>query len=809
MKRVKCILSLAAFVFSVAVHAQNWTSVANSGGANNQTSTDVAEGSGGTTLVVGTYTGGTATFGSRTLNWVTGSSDPLSTTTNGFIARYSIYNSVLWATRIVSSAGVVISSVATDDNGNIYVCGTYSSICEFYNASNPNSTTPVATLQAAPGPGQITPRRGFIAKYSSSGSLQWARRGGGNSEVMTEIAVSDDGSQLVSTGRIYTPDGSISGISYGSYVLWMDPANGNSIRAYNYSNDWTYTDVYKTGLCIDNSNNVIVSARMEGTSYAVKGAAGNITVTSSSGGRSTLYAKYSSSGVLSWARATMGTISSPNSLPSSLIVDANNNIYIAGWASSGSSNYNLQFLSSTGYANVPIYTSAVNNGYVVKLNSSGYALWTSYARNTTAGKEAISLANGGCNFIYVCINTTANPTYTDASGTTISPAISSGGLTISPLNTNGQLLVPTPWIINGLNPATRAQIAPARNNTLKCASTAYNPITIATTGGALTLTPTSGSNDVILGTITYGGPAPTVTFPEQLEVCEGSTIFLNAAVTGTPPFTYTWSVFDIALGNYVTLGTSTSPTFSVSPSVYGSYIIQIFNARVLSFQLTVTDCSGTTVSSNQTVLLKPGILFSQVSGVDVCYKSQITAPNAVFSVNAQNVTSFLWQYSANGGLTWTPCGAGYSGVNTATLTVISPTAAMNNYLFKCKLGGCPSNIETNAALLTVTPCPMRPGDIEKTISSTDQIASDAKLSLYPNPATTNIEVVFENSTLSDNESTVSEAYILDMTGRKVREVSFATGRNTVDVSNLQNGMYSFVVQANGKVIDQQKFIVAH
>ncbi len=809
MKTTKCILSVAAFVFSVAVHAQNWTSAVNSGGANNQTATDVAEGSGGTTLVVGTYTGGTATFGSRTLNWVTGSSDPFSTTPNGFLVRYSIYNSVLWATRIVSSAGVVISSVATDNSGNIYVCGTYSHICEFYNAANPNATTPVATLPAAPSTGQITPRRGFVAKYSSSGTLQWARRGFGSSEVMSEIAVSADGSQLVSTGRIHAPDAS-SPVSYGSYVFWMDPANGNFIRAYNYSSDWTYTNEYKTGLCIDNSNNVIVSARMEGTSYVVKGATGNITVTSSSGGRPTLYAKYSSSGVLSWARATMGTISSPNSLPSSLIADASNNIYIAGWAGSGASNYNLQFpSSSTSYANIPINTSAANNGYIVKLNSSGYAVWTSYARNTTAWKEAISLANGGCNFIYACLNTTANPTYTDASGTVISPAISSGGLAIAPLNTNGQLLVTTPWVINGLNPATRAQIASARNNTLKCASTAYNPITISTTGGALTLTPTSGSNDVILGTITYGGPAPTVTFPEQLEVCEGSTVVLNASVNGTPPFTYTWSVFDITIGDYVTLGASSSATFSVSPSVYGPYIITLWSARFLSFQLTVTDCSGITVSSNQGVLLKPGILFSQVSGVDVCYKSQITAPNAVFSVNAQNVTSFLWQYSANGGLTWTPCGAGYSGVNTATLTVINPTALMDNYLFRCKLGGCPASTETNAALLTVTPCPMRPGDLEKTISSTDQTVQDSRLSLYPNPANTTLEVIFEDGTFSDSENTISEAYILDMTGRKVREIPFGKGHNTLEVSDLQNGIYSFVVLTNGKVIDQQKFIVMH
>lgn len=802
MKTKKMILSLAAFVLSVAVHAQNWNSGFITGGANQQTATDVS----GQRVVVGTYTRGTATFGTKTLNWVTGSSDPFNTTPNGFIVGYNTSNNVMWANRITSSAGVIISSVATTSSGQIYVCGTYSSVCSFYNASSPNATTPVATLQAAPGPGQITPRRGFIAKYSTSGLLIWARTGIGDSEVMTDVAVSEDNSQVVVSGRVFAPDGSTP-VNTGSYVLWVDPANGNTVQAYNYSDYWNYTDIFKTGLCFDNSNNVIVSGRMTATSFAVQGSGGLTSVTSN-GTNSTIYVKYTPSGAVSWARATRASITTPISTPSSLVADENNNIYIGGWAGAAASNYDLQFpTSATTNIAVPIPASVTNNGYIVKLNSSnGYASWRSFARNTTPGNEAISLAKSQCNFIYAAINTAASPTYTDAFGTVMSPAISSQGVAVFSLNTNGQLLTTTPWIINGLNSAARSQIG-AYGNSLQCSSTAFNSVSLQTTGGSLTLTPTSGTNDVVLGTINYGGPAPTVTFPENIYACEGSTIVLDATVTGTPTFSYTWSVYDWATSAFVPIGTSTSPTFSVPYSVYSPYIFQFFNARIVTFQVTVTDCSGIAVSSNVGVILKQASIYSQVAGVDVCYKSQIAAPNAVFSVNTQNVDTYSWQYSADGGTSWSVCsGAGYSGVNTATLTVINPTAAMNNYLFRCKLGGCPSTMNTNAALLTVTPCPMRPGlNDQKSLANTASFEGP-QLILYPNPANTTLEIAFEDG--SDNENK-TEAYVLDMTGRNVREIPFGNGHHTLDVSDLQNGTYSFVVLSNGKITEQQKFIVMH
>jgi hypothetical protein len=814
MKTTKCILSVFAVVFTVASHAQNWTSGLNSGGSNSQTSTDVAESPGGSKVVVGTYTRGNALFGTITLNWLTGyPSDPFNVTPNGFIVKYSSTNSVLAATRIAASAGVTISSVTTSSNGNIYVCGTYQDICYFYNASNPNSATPAATLPAAPPIGSvITPRRGFVAKYSSAGILIWARRGLGSSEVITDIAVSDDHSQLVVTGRIHNPDQG-NGILAGTYVLWLDPATGNSIRSFNYSNNWDYGDVYKTGLCIDNSNNVIVSGLMTVNSYPVMGAGGgSILVTSPSGGGATIYAKYNDSGFLSWARATRATISSPQTKPSSLVVDQNNDIYIAGWVGSGASNYDLQFpASSTTYTTISIPTSTTENGYIVKLNAAnGYALWKSFARNTTSGKEAISLDNGKCNFIYACINTKASPTYTDASNTVVSPAVSSSqGLAVVAINTNGQLLTTTPWIINGVT--GRAHISSSVYNTLQCASTASSSLSLQTSSGPITLNPASGSSDVILGTITYSGPPPTVTLPDQTEICEGSSIPLNATVTGTPPFTYTWSIYNAATGNYDNFAATGSSSYNVAPWIYGSYIMTLWTFRFVNFQVTVTDCSGLTSSYTQTFVLKGSIIYTQVSGVDVCYKNQISAPNAVFSVNAQNVDAYSWQYSSDGGITWFTCsGTGYSGVNTATLTVLNPTAAQNNYLFRCKLSGCPTQ-ETNAALLTVTPCPQRPdgGDNEeKMFKHVEKTFSSSKLSLYPNPANTSLEVVFE-SDIHDSENSISEAYLLDMTGRKVHEIPFLKWRQTLEISHLQNGTYSFVVLTNGKVVDQQKLIVMH
>lgn len=65
-----------------------------------------------------------------------------------------------------------------------------------------------------------------------------------------------------------------------------------------------------------------------------------------------------------------------------------------------------------------------------------------------------------------------------------------------------------------------------------------------------------------------------------------------------------------------------------------------------------------------------------------------------------------------------------------------------------------------------------------------------RINVYPNPASDNINIVL------DQEETVN-AVIYDMSGRKIRDIQLHSGINSVDISNLSNGVY--ILRADGYV----------
>src|SRR5205085_7850034 len=91
----------------------------------------------------------------------------------------------------------------SDSAGNVYVCGSY--------------FTGPATFDnfIIPGDGSEG-KEGFIAKYSSSGSVQWAKRFGraGAHDAVTDVKINSKGNPVVC------------GISLGSGWEWFEPGTG-------------------------------------------------------------------------------------------------------------------------------------------------------------------------------------------------------------------------------------------------------------------------------------------------------------------------------------------------------------------------------------------------------------------------------------------------------------------------------------------------------------------------------------------------------------------------------------------------------
>ena len=142
------------------------------GGTSRDEGTGVAVDGSGNSYVTG-YFEGTATFGlgeaNQTILTAAGSEDI-------FVAKYDSSGLLQWAKRAGGSSSEEGYGIAVDDLGNSYVTGGFAGTPTF-GAGEANQT-----ILTAAGDRDI-----FVAKYNSSGLLQWAKRAGEPSVRMRAI----------------------------------------------------------------------------------------------------------------------------------------------------------------------------------------------------------------------------------------------------------------------------------------------------------------------------------------------------------------------------------------------------------------------------------------------------------------------------------------------------------------------------------------------------------------------------------------------------------------------------------------------
>lgn len=177
-------------------------------------------------------------------------------------------------------------------------------------------------------------------------------------------------------------------------------------------------------------------------------------------------------------------------------------------------------------------------------------------------------------------------------------------------------------------------------------------------------------------------------------VCPNTVSTISVAITGgVSPYTL---VYSNGSTNTSFPGYTSGTPIQVSPSVTTSYtIVSVTGAN---------GCAGVGNSGVATInVIQPPAITSQPANATTCAGS-----NATFSVSATPAvasTTFQWQESTNGGVTWTNLANGgvYSGVTLPTLTITGATAGMNGYRYRVVVSGqCPPQPVTSAsALLTV------------------------------------------------------------------------------------------------------------
>ncbi len=283
---------------------------------------------------------GSVDFGSTTLT-STGWSDI-------FIAKLDVNGNWLWAKRAGGSDtwGEAGRSVATDNNGNCYVTGYYSSAANFG----------TATLTCR-GPKDI-----FIAKLDTNGNWLWAKRAGGDSgnniwdnDQGTGIAVDGSGNCYV-TGTfeeiadfgpttltcIYFTDIFVAKLDTNGNWLWVRQAGGT---AYDHSSD----------ISTDSSGNCYITGDLLYT------AGFGTTSLTSFGGYDVYAAKLDTDGNWLWAVHSGGA---NFDFSNGISTDSYGNSYVTG-----------DFRETAAFGNISLISSGYQDIFVAGLDTNGNWVW--------------------------------------------------------------------------------------------------------------------------------------------------------------------------------------------------------------------------------------------------------------------------------------------------------------------------------------------------------------------------------------------------------------------------------------------------
>ncbi len=209
--------------------------------------------------------------------------------TDAYLAKFSKTGTLLWATYYGGSSDDYGRSVATDATGNVYMAGSTS------------STTAIATPGAYQTT-YLGGDDAFIVKFNSSGVIQWGTYyGGTNSDYAVDIALDGSGNayitgQTMSSSGIATP-GTFRSTASGSYDGFLAKFNSSGALQWGSYYGGNSAD-YGYGVAVDGSGNVFINGyTASGTTMTTPGAYQTVL----NGIYDAYLAKFNASGAIQWA----------------------------------------------------------------------------------------------------------------------------------------------------------------------------------------------------------------------------------------------------------------------------------------------------------------------------------------------------------------------------------------------------------------------------------------------------------------------------------------------------------------------------
>ncbi len=257
-----------------------------------------------------------------------------------------------WVRKSGGTGGDYGDGVCTDNSGNVYSTAHFSGKAGFGSLGDTLTSYGLNDIS--------------IAKYNSSGTLQWAKQIGGTGYDYSKAI------HLDNAGNIYLA-GYFAGSAYFNSTTNITGAGSNDIFIAKYNNSFQLQWVRTAGgsgmdaafgLSLDNFGNVYITGYFESTANF-----GDTTVISTAGNKDAFLAKYDNTGAFKWVRTAKNGFYGANSV----CTDPSGNVFITG-----------DFTGTAIFSSTISLTSAGGTAdiFTAKYDSLGTVLWAKRAGGT-------------------------------------------------------------------------------------------------------------------------------------------------------------------------------------------------------------------------------------------------------------------------------------------------------------------------------------------------------------------------------------------------------------------------------------------
>jgi hypothetical protein len=294
-----------------------------------------------------------------------------------FVAKYSSAGAVLWAARIGSTGSDQGMGIATDTSGNVFVTGYYGATLTLYNTGG----TTGATLAF-----NGNTEDGFVAKYTSAGTLSWAAQITSTGDDRGFAIATDTSGNVFVTGyyqaacTLYNANGTSGATLSSAGVVDCFLAKYSSAGAVLWVAQIASIGTDQgLGIATDPSGNVIVTGYYDNafTLYNANGTSG-ATLPFSNPYGDVFIAKYSSAGSVLWAARMAGSPLNSFEFGEAIATDMSGNIFVFGYFLNSA----LTLYNTDGTTGATLSYSGVHDCFLAKYSSAGAVLWATRIAST-------------------------------------------------------------------------------------------------------------------------------------------------------------------------------------------------------------------------------------------------------------------------------------------------------------------------------------------------------------------------------------------------------------------------------------------